>query len=142
MDVQSAFPLVFVYWQIDAVCGRGIGGTIDGCAANGPLAPDCDRQRELQKFRSKPSPGDAADSITTGNAHIMRAGLLSGWGGHQWMPRQSELLASAASITAWGRKSYRPLESTKDRQFILRPIPYYAWANRGTGKTIAWLPVR
>lgn len=50
--------------------------------------------------------------------------------------------AKAESETDWDTSLYREMELKPLRDFRLRLIPYYAWANRGATEMSVWLPVR
>jgi hypothetical protein len=44
------------------------------------------------------------------------------------------------SVGDFGPSLYRPLRYTAPETFLIRLIPYYAWANRGIGSMSVWLP--
>ncbi|WP_168205240.1 aceric acid hydrolase [Bythopirellula goksoeyrii] len=50
--------------------------------------------------------------------------------------------ALVSSTPEWGEKLYREAGKRTTKEFELRLIPYYAWANRGQSEMSVWLPVR
>ena len=50
--------------------------------------------------------------------------------------------ALAQAAEPWGSELYREVRPVTAREFRLRLIPYYAWANRGKTEMSVWLPAR
>jgi hypothetical protein len=50
--------------------------------------------------------------------------------------------AEAVVEQPWDGELYREFQPAATRQFELRLIPYFAWANRGKSEMTVWLPVR
>ncbi len=50
--------------------------------------------------------------------------------------------ALAKRTAKWGKELYREVKTKTTRDFKLRLIPYYAWANRGPSEMSVWLPVQ